>query len=219
MLRKKKNNRMKKFLWAAGLLLVILLVVPGLKNNSATERVFIAEAKVEQLEKDRQELELELDSLVTWTEELSDSLDGAQDSLAVVREDASRRVSRAASVFSESVGVLRDSLVSFEGLEAILDTIEASHQREIVGYQDQIRTLEEDKAILWQRVESLDSLWVQTQRVNDVLRAEVVALNEKADAWEDIASPNLLKRLRGGVPYVLVGALVTSLIMDGPTNP
>ena len=184
MLRKKKKNRMKKFLWAAGLLLVILLVVPGLKNNSATERVFIAESKVEQLEKDRQELELELDSLVTWTEELSDSLDGAQDSLAVVREDASRWVSRAASVFSESVGVLRDSLVSFEGLEAILDTIEASHQREIVGYQDQIRTLEEDKAILWQRVESLDSLWVPTQRVNDVLRADVVALNEKANAWE-----------------------------------
>lgn len=206
---------MKKFFWAAGALLVILLAVPGIRNNSAKERVFIAEAKVEQLEKDRQELELELDSLIIWTEELGDSLDGAQDSLAVVREDASRRVSRAASIFSESVEVLRDSLVSFEGLEAILDTIEASHQREVVGYQDQIRTLEEDKAILWQRVESFDSLWVQTQRVNDVLREEVVALNEKADAWEDIASPNLLEKLRGGVPYVLVGALVTGLIMSG----
>lgn len=206
---------MKKFFWAAGALLVILLAVPGIRNNSAKERVFIAEAKVEQLEKDRQELELELDSLIIWTEELGDSLDGAQDSLAVVREDASRRVFRAASIFSESVEVLRDSLVSFEGLEAILDTIEASHQREVVGYQDQIRTLEEDKAILWQRVESFDSLWVQTQRVNDVLREEVVALNEKADAWEDIASPNLLEKLRGGVPYVLVGALVTGLIMSG----
>ena len=73
---------MKKFFWAAGALLVILLAVPGIRNNSAKERVFIAEAKVEQLEKDRQELELELDSLIIWTEELGDSLDGAQDSLA-----------------------------------------------------------------------------------------------------------------------------------------
>ena len=55
-------------------------------------------------------------------------------------------------------------------------------------------------------------MWVREQEVNQALRNEIVALNEESDAWQRAATPNVFKRLRGAVPYLIVGAGVGLLV-------
>ena len=80
------------------------------------------------------------------------------------------------------------------------------------AYQVQIETLEADKALLWQRVEALDSMWVREQDLNAALRREITALNEEADAWEAVATPSMFGRIGGAVPYVLGGVVIGVLV-------
>jgi len=172
----------------------------------------IAEGKVKVLEAERVELERETEEALQTYELLQDSLDEAHDSIAEIREEAKNRAVESSLTFEENVLILRDSLESFDGLGAILDTVRASHLREVSAYQDQIATLEADKVLLWKRVEAIDSMWIREQEVNQALRNEIVALNEESDAWRRVATPNLFKRLRGAVPYLIVGAGVVLLI-------
>ena len=172
----------------------------------------IAEGKVKVLEAERVELERETEEALQTYELLQDSLDEAHDSIAEIREEAKNRAVESSLTFEENVLILRDSLESFDGLGAILDTVRASHLREVSAYQDQIATLEADKVLLWKRVEAIDSMWIREQEVNQALRNEIVALNEESDAWRRAATPNVFKRLRGAVPYLIVGAGVVLLI-------
>jgi len=172
----------------------------------------IAEEKVRVLELERVELERETEEALQTYELLQDSLDEAHDSIAEIREEAKNRAVESSLTFEENVLILRDSLESFDGLGAILDTVRASHLREVSAYQDQIATLEADKVLLWKRVEAIDSMWIREQEVNQALRNEIVALNEESDAWRRAATPNVFKRLRGAVPYLIVGAGVVLLI-------
>ena len=80
------------------------------------------------------------------------------------------------------------------------------------AYQEQVETLEADKALLWQRVEALDSMWIREQEVNTALRREVAALNEESDAWKAIATPSIISRVGRAVPYVLAGVAIGSLL-------
>ena len=82
------------------------------------------------------------------------------------------------------------------------------------AYQTQIATLEADNVLLWQRVESLDSMWVREQEVNQALRLEVAALNEESDAWRSVANKNIFRRIGGAVPYVLAGVAIGSLVQN-----
>ena len=172
----------------------------------------IAEGKVKVLEAERVELELQVEQAAEDYEVLKDSLDQTHDSIAVIRAEARERASDASRSFEDGVGVLRDSLQAYDGLEEILDEIESNHKEAVEAYEEQILTLEADKALLWVRVEALDSMWVREQEVNQALRNEIVALNEESDAWQRAATPNVFKRLRGAVPYLIVGAGVGLLV-------
>lgn len=201
-----------------------LLVLAGLislsgiifnSNSKARIRASVAESKVEELEAERLELESEiLESKKNYTV-LRDSLDLAHDSLAEIRESAKNEALRSSLSFNENLATLRDSLDNQEGLGALLDTLESNHQKEVSSYQVQVATLEEDKLLLWKRVEVLDSMWIREQELNEALRLEVSALNEQSDAWKSVANRGVLVRIGGAVPYVLAGVAIGSLIRDG----
>ena len=192
-----------------------LIAFLGIIFNSyagARERALIAEGKVLLLEEERRGLEMELEESVRDYVVMTVRLDEAHDSIAEVREDAENRATESSLSFEENVLILRDSLEAYDGLGAILDTLRATHLREVSAYQDQVATLEADKALLWQRVEATDSMWIMEQRINNALRREVAALNVEADAWKEVGSPGLFRRISGAAPYVALGMIGGFLI-------
>lgn len=174
----------------------------------------LAEERVRFLEAEREELETEVEEAVQNYESLRDSLDQAHDSLAKIREEAKNDALTASISYNENLTTLRGRLEGQSGLEALLDTLELNHQEEVSAYQTQIATLEADNALLWQRVETLDSMWVQEQEINQALRLEVAALNDESDAWRSVANKNIFKRIGGAVPYVLAGVAIGSLVQN-----
>jgi chromosome segregation ATPase len=207
------RNYFIRLLVAAGLISFLGIIFNSYAG--ARERALIAEARVHVLEEERTGLELEFEQAVESYELLKASLDQAHDSIAEIREDAENRATESSLSFEENVLILRDSLESYDGLGEILDTLRATHLREVSAYQDQIATLEVDKALLWQRVEATDSMWIREQEINDVLRREVAALNEESDAWKKVASPGLGKRIADASYYVALGMFGGFLIAQG----
>mgnify|MGYP003148525878 FL=1 len=199
---------------------LVLVLIAGLgiifsSYAGARERAVVAEEKVRILEDERIELEVEFERAEQDYELLKDSLDEAHDSIAEIREDAKNRAVESSVAFEENVLILRDSLEAYDGLGAILDTLRASHLREVSAYQEQVEILEEEKALLWKRVEATDSMWIMEQRINSALRLEIVALNVEADAWKEVGSPGLLRRIGGATPYVALGMIGGFLITRG----
>jgi len=194
------------------------LIVLGFGFNyfdSSRADALIAEERVRVLETERAQLELEVEEAKQAYELLIGDLDEAHDSIAEIREDAKNRATESSVTFEENVLILRDSLESFDGLGAILDTVRASHLREVSAYQDQVTTLEADKVLLWKRVEATDSMWITEQRINSALRLEIVALNVEADAWKEVGSPGLFRRIGGATPYVALGVVGGFLLSRG----
>lgn len=190
-----------------GVLLVLVLGLGGF--NSVRVDALVAEERVRVLEEERVELEHQMEEATEGYEILRDSLDQAHDSIAEVREEAVVRASRASRDFVTDLEVLRDSINAIQpdsGLEEIVDRIQVDHATQVQAYEVQVETLEADNLLLWQRVEVLDSLWIQEQDLNASLRNEITALNQEADAWQRAANPNIFKRLGGSVPYILLGA-------------
>ena len=199
---------------------LVLVLIAGLgiifsSYAGARERAVVAEEKVHVLEEERIELEVEFERAEQDYGLLKDSLDEAHDSIAEIREDAKNRAVESSVAFEENVLILRDSLEAYDGLGAILDTLRASHLREVSAYQEQVEILEEEKALLWKRVEATDSMWIMEQRINSALRLEIVALNVEADAWKEVGSPGLLRRIGGATPYVALGMIGGFLITRG----
>jgi chromosome segregation ATPase len=195
-----------------------LIAFLGIIFNSyagARERALVAEVRVHVLEEERMGLELEFEQAVESYELLKTNLGQAHDSIAEIREDAENRATESSVSFEENVLILRDSLEAYDGLGAILDTLRATHLREVSAYQDQVATLEADKALLWKRVEATDSMWVREQEINDALRREVAALNEASDAWREVGSPGLFQRVTGAAPYIALGMLGGFFIAQG----
>tara|TARA_R110000765_G_scaffold6870_1_gene22426 strand:+ start:233 stop:847 length:615 start_codon:yes stop_codon:yes gene_type:complete len=174
--------------------------------DSARMDALVAEGRVEVLEAEREELEQEVEEAIQNYESLKDSLDQVQDSLAEVREQAENDVLTSSLSFEENLTILRDSLEDRSSLAAVLDTLESNHLKVVEGYEVQVASLVWDKQILLTRIDSLDSIWSRDQRVNEALRKEVTALNQASDAWKRAANPGVFKRLRGAVPYIVVGA-------------
>ena len=209
-----KNN----FNLLVGTSALVLLLFSGIVFTSHArerERAVVAEEKVRVLEEERVGLETEFGLAEQDYELLKDSLDEAHDSIAEIREDAKNRAVESSVAFEENVLILRDSLEAYDGLGAILDTLRASHLREVSAYQEQVEILEEEKALLWKRVEATDSMWMMEQRINGALRREIVALNVEADAWKEVGSPGLLRRIGGATPYVALGMIGGFLITRG----
>ena len=134
--------------------------------DSGRAAALIAEERVRVLEEERVQLEADFEQAIQNYESLKDSLDQVHDSLEKIREDAKNDALTASVRYNESLATLRGRLEGQSGLEALLDTLELNHQKEVSAYQTQIATLEADNALLWQRVESLDSMWIQEQEIN-----------------------------------------------------
>ena len=195
---------------------IMLLLGLGVNYvNASRADALIAEERVRLLEIERADLERQVEEALEDYEILQDSLDQAHDSIAEIREQAVETARESSVSFNTGVEALRDSLSAYEGLGAILDAIQADHVAEVEAYQVQIETLEADKALLWQRVEALDSMWVREQDLNAALRREITALNEDADAWEAVATPSMFGRIGGAVPYVLGGVAIGVLVGSG----
>jgi len=196
-------------------LLAAAVIVFGLRQmDSGRTDALLAAEQVRILEEERAQLELEFEEAIESYESLRDSLDQAHDSLAKIREEAKNDALTASISYNENLTTLRGRLEGQSGLEALLDTLELNHQEEVSAYQTQIATLEADNALLWQRVETLDSMWVREQELNEVLRLEVAALNDESDAWRAVANKNVFKRIGGAVPYVLAGVAIGSLVQN-----
>jgi len=196
-------------------LLAATVIVFGLRQmDSGRTDALLAAEQVRILEEERAQLELEFEEAIESYESLRDSLDQAHDSLAKIREEAKNDALTASISYNENLTTLRGRLAGQSGLEALLDTLELNHQEEVSAYQTQIATLEADNALLWQRVETLDSMWVREQELNEVLRLEVAALNDESDAWRSVANKNIFRRIGGAVPYVLAGVAIGSLVQN-----
>ena len=206
------KNNFNVLLVASVLVLLLFSGIIFTSHARARERAVVAEEKVRVLEDERVGLETEFEQAVQDYGLLKDSLDEAHDSIAKIREGAKNRAAESSVAFEENVLILRDSLEGYDGLGAILDTLRASHIREVSAYQEQVEILEEEKVLLWKRVEATDSMWMMEQRINDALRREIVALNVEADAWREVGSPGLLQRIGGATPYVAIGMLGGFLI-------
>ena len=204
------KNYFIKLVLGAGLIAFLGIIFNSYAGGR--ERALIAEGKVFLLEEERRGLEIELEESVRDYVVLMVSLDQAHDSIAEIREDAENRATESSLSFEENALILRDSLEAYDGLGAILDTLTATHLREVSAYQDQVATLEADKALLWQRVEATDSMWIMEQRISDALRREIVALHVEADAWKKVGSPGLFRRISGAAPYVALGMIGGFLI-------
>jgi len=196
-------------------LLAAAVIVFGLRQmDSGRTDALLAAEQVRILEEERAQLESEFEEAIESYESLRDSLDQAHDSLAKIREEAKNDALTASISYNENLTTLRGRLEGQSGLEALLDTLELNHQEEVSAYQTQIATLEADNALLWQRVETLDSMWVREQELNEVLRLEVAALNDESDAWRSVANKNIFRRIGGAVPYVLAGVAIGSLVQN-----
>ena len=196
-------------------LLAAAVIVFGLRQmDSGRTDALLAAEQVRILEEERAQLESEFEEAIQNYELLRDSLDQAHDSLAKIREEAKNDALTASISYNENLTTLRGRLEGQSGLEALLDTLELNHQKEVSAYQTQIATLEADNALLWQRVETLDSMWVQEQEINQALRLEVAALNDESDAWRSVANKNIFRRIGGAVPYVLAGVAIGSLVQN-----
>jgi len=209
------KNNFNVLLAASVLVLLLFSGIIFTSHARARERAVVAEEKVRVLEEERVGLETEFEQAVQDYGLLKDSLDEAHDSIAKIREGAKNRAAESSVAFEENVLILRDSLEAYDGLEAILDTLRASHIREVSAYQEQVEILEEEKVLLWKRVEATDSMWMMEQRINDALRREIVALNVEADAWREVGSPGLFRRISGAAPYVALGMVGGFLITRG----
>tara|TARA_A100001515_G_scaffold120041_1_gene102870 strand:- start:15608 stop:16234 length:627 start_codon:yes stop_codon:yes gene_type:complete len=199
------------------LVLVVLISFSGFifnSNSQARTRAAIAESKVQELEAERVELESQLMESKEGYILLRDSLNEVHDSLAKIRESAKNDALTASVSYNENLTTLRTRLEGQSGLEALLDTLELNHAKEVSAYQVQIETLEADNAMLWQRVETLDSMWVMEQDLNEALRLEVAALNEQSDAWKSVANRGVFGRIGGAIPYVLAGVAIGSLVQN-----
>tara|TARA_R110000765_G_scaffold58814_1_gene114866 strand:+ start:230 stop:853 length:624 start_codon:yes stop_codon:yes gene_type:complete len=206
-----KNN------FIVGFIVFALLGFTGIIFNSAAGsrvRAELAEERVEELKEERLLIEEQLLESYKYYDVLKDSLDQAHDSLAEIRESAKNEALRSSVSFDENLTTLRDSLANQGGLEALLDTLELNHRKEVSSYQVQVATLEEDKLLLWRRVQVLDSTWSMDQRVNESLRREITALNEQSDAWKSVANRGVFSKIGGSVPYILAGVALGSLIRN-----
>ena len=199
------------------LVLVVLISFSGFIFNSnfqARTRAAIAESEAQELEAERVELESQLMESKEDYILLRDSLNEVHDSLAKIIESAKNDALTASVSYNENLTTLRTRLEGQSALEALLDTLELNHAKEVSAYQAQVETLEADNAMLWQRVETLDSMWVMEQDLNEVLRLEVAALNQQSDAWKSVANRGVFRRIGGAIPYVLAGVAIGSLVQN-----
>jgi hypothetical protein len=178
-----------------------------LETQEAQRAVRSAQEKVEQTENI---LRRQQEAYV----QLVDSLQEKQDSLQEVSLQAGIRAARLEVNFAVRTEALVDSLVTSgdSAFAQIVRDLKVQHDSVTTELRGQVAALQDERALLWRRVEASDSLLATQVDLNNALRASVTALEASRDAWRAKASPSLPKRLAGHAPAILAGAVLAGIV-------
>lgn len=194
--------------------LAVLVVVLSSFNLNSDARIAEAEQALSLAQERVSETESRLKEQESAYSQLVDSLQERQDSLKQESMQAGIRAARLEVNFSIRTEALVDSLMENGDTEfaRTVQNLKLQHDSVVTELRDQVATLQEERALLWARVEASDSLLAVQADVNDALRASVVALEASRDAWKAKALPSLPKRLLAQAPAVLTGAVLVSVL-------
>jgi chromosome segregation ATPase len=194
--------------------LAVLVVVLSSFNLNSDARIAEAEQALSLAQEKVSETESRLKEQESAYSQLVDSLQERQDSLKQESMQAGIRAARLEVNFSIRTEALVDSLMENGDTEfaRTVQNLKLQHDSVVTELRDQVATLQEERALLWARVEASDSLLAVQADVNDALRASVVALEASRDAWKAKALPSLPKRLLAQAPAVLTGAVLVSVL-------
>ncbi len=194
--------------------LAVLVVVLSSFNLNSDVRIAEAEQALSLAQEKVSETESRLKEQESAYSQLVDSLQERQDSLKQESMQAGIRAARLEVNFSIRTEALVDSLMENGDTEfaRTVQNLKLQHDSVVTELRDQVATLQEERALLWARVEASDSLLAVQADVNDALRASVVALEASRDAWKAKALPSLPKRLLAQAPAVLTGAVLVSVL-------
>jgi len=201
----------KYFLYVLFLFIALIFMQWGrywdAEVKEAEQAVAFAQEEVSQVEARLQEQR-------TAYAQLIDSLSQRQDSLKEVSHEASMRAARLEVNFAVRTQLLVDSLVTSgdSAFAQIVRDLKVQHDSVTTELRGQVAALQEERALLWRRVEASDSLLATQVDLNNALRASVTALEASRDAWRAKASPSLPKRLAGHAPAILAGAVLAGIV-------
>lgn len=186
----------KRLVW----ILVIALLLAGtcqqwaigeLKRQAAAEKAradAIADT-VAMLQQSATALEAALDS--------ADAVVAAADSAtALARAEAAQVSARARQTASAASARIRAALDSAGISTEALEAQEAAHAEEIAAKDEQIRTFEDERRVLFERIDLADSALVAERAVNAGLRQENEALRRSVSLLERAASPSIFQRFK-----------------------
>lgn len=191
------------------MIVAILLVAVGLSGyrlTRAEQDAIEARGEAKVLAEQRDSAEARLDAVRVRLVALSDTVVQAQAEVERVRVDAQRRAAAASQAFEDAVAALEPS--------PELDQIVAAHAEEVDALQTEIDALEEERAILYRRIELGDSVVAQTVAVNRALQAELTAWRVQAVAWERAAKPGIGLKIKRQAPVAVV-ALAAGYLLGG----
>jgi len=194
--------------------LAVLVVILSSFNLNSDARIAEAEQALSLAQEKVSETENRLREQESAYSQLVDSLQERQDSLKQESMQAGIRAARLEVNFSIRTEALVDSLMENGDTEfaRTVQNLKLQHDSVVTELRDQVATLQEERALLWARVEASDSLLAVQSDVNDALRASVVALEASRDAWRAKATPSLPKRLTQSLPAVLATAVIVSTL-------
>ena len=204
---------MKNYFGAAAAVFVILFSAIKYLDHGSSEAIRDAERDTETAILARVAAEEALDSMTMEYERAMDSLSVIQDSISDVIDSAQKDAAEASMDFEEKAKSLQDSLAVLDsGLAEQLGQVVAEHDRVVAAMSAEIKALNEDRKILWQRIEYSDSLLSAQVQLNNVLQMNIMAIENERDAWRTKANPSLPKRLVGHAPAILTGAVLLSVL-------
>ena len=194
--------------------LAVLAVALSSFNLNSDARIAEAEQALSLAQEKVSETESRLREQESAYSQLVDSLQERQDSLKQESMQAGIRAARLEVNFSIRTEALVDSLMENGDTEfaRTVQNLKLQHDSVVTELRDQVATLQEERALLWARVEASDSLLAVQADVNDALRASVVALEASRDAWRAKATPSLPKRFAQSLPAVLATAVIVSTL-------
>lgn len=203
---------MNKNIFIFFLLFFCFLLIQSIHGSNA--QIKEAEEAVTEAAKRMATAELEVMQMQDAYEQLVDSLNQKQDSLKEVSLQAGIRAARLEVSFAVRTESLVDSLVTSgdSAFAQIVQDLKVQHDSVTTELRGQVAALQDERALLWRRVEASDSLLATQVDLNNALRASVTALEASRDAWRAKASPSLPKRLAGHAPAILAGAVLAGIV-------
>jgi hypothetical protein len=203
---------MNKNIFIFFLLFFCFLLIQSIHGSNA--QIKEAEEAVTEAAKRMATAELEVMQMQNAYDQLVDSLNQKQDSLKEVSLQAGIRAARLEVSFAVRTESLVDSLVTSgdSAFAQIVRDLKVQHDSVTTELRGQVAALQDERALLWRRVEASDSLLATQVDLNNALRASVTALEASRDAWRAKASPSLPKRLAGHAPAILAGAVLAGIV-------